>query len=227
MTIFELSDNSKNNNSADSDPDLGTRVQSVHSNQSPFSLASPMSLPIQTIRINQEYKRLAPDMLPNELQTLEESVKKHGLYYHIIVNKEGIVLDGNHRFEICRRIWIEPRFEIESFSDQLHEKLFICESASKRRNLNEWQKFELAMSTEKLLKEIARQNSLANLKQNQNRNRKQSPSRSIELVGEVAKAVSQSVGISPATYKRARTIIEKGTEEQKHKLMSGKTRINK
>ena len=31
----------------------------------------------------------------------------------------------------------------------------------------------------------------------------------------------KSAGLSPAIYKRARTIIEKGTEEQKQKLISG------
>lgn len=116
---------------------------------------------------------MAPKMLPNEFQALRESVKQNGLFYAIVVNKDGILLDGHNRYEMCRELGIEARVEVKSFSDLLHEKIFICESAGKRRNLNEWQKIELAMSTEKRLKEIAMQNRLANLKQNQNRSAEQ------------------------------------------------------
>lgn len=185
------------------------------------------ALPIDGIKIHQEYKDMAPEMLPNEFQTLKESIIRHGLYYALVVNKEGILLDGHHRYDICKMIGIEPSIEVRRFDDDLHEKLFIYESACRRRNLNEWQKINLALSTEKVLKEIARQNTLANLKQNQNQNREQLPSRSNELVGDVAKTAAKSAGLSPATYKRARTIVEKGTEEQKQKLMLGKTSINK
>ena len=41
------------------------------------------------------------------------------------------------------------------------------------------------------------------------------------------KLLRKNAGLSPATYKRARTIIEKGTEEQKCKLKSGKSTVNK
>ena len=41
------------------------------------------------------------------------------------------------------------------------------------------------------------------------------------------KLAANSAGLSPATYKRARTILEKGTEEQKCKLKLGKSSVNK
>ena len=227
MTISELYDNNKNNSRADNSVDSNTQALSVHAIQSLLSSANAISSPIGTISISQEYKQLVPNMLPNELQALEESVKKHGLYYPIIVNKVRVVLDGHHRYEICLRNRIEPRIEVRSFSDQLHEKLFICESASKRRNLNEWQKVELAMATGKLLKEIARQNSLANLKQNQIRTGKKISSRSNELVGDVAKAVAKSSGISATKYKQAKAIFERGTKKQIQRLKLGKSKISK
>ena len=130
-------------------------------------------------------------MSQNEFVALKESVSQHGLFHAIVVNEDRILLDGHHRYEICKELDIEPEAEVRSFSDPLHEKIFIYESAGKRRHLNEWQKIELAVSTEKLLKEIANQNRLANLKQNQNNNRHQFPTRSNERVGDVAEAVAQ------------------------------------
>ena len=115
------------------------------------------TLPNSGIKISQEYRDMAPEMLTNEFQALKESIKQHGLYYALVVNKEGILLDGHHRYEVCKMIGVEPSIEVRSFDDDLHEKLFIYESAGRRRNLNDWQKIDLARSTEKVLKEISRE----------------------------------------------------------------------
>ena len=50
---------------------------------------------------------MAPKMLPNEFQALRESVKQNGLFYAIVVNKDGILLDGHNRYEMCRELGIE------------------------------------------------------------------------------------------------------------------------
>ncbi|MGA9844258.1 MAG: DNA methyltransferase [Nitrososphaeraceae archaeon] len=192
------------------------------------------TLSIDGIKIDPEYEQMAPQMSEKEFQALKESIKQqHGLYLPIVVNNNNILLDGHHRLKACSELEIkEVLVLVLSFNDKLQEKLFICESAGKRRHLDVISKAELALKTEKLLKEIANQNRLANLKQYQNQNDNsnsnyQSPTRSNELVGDVAKAAAKSAGLSPATYKRARTILEKGTEEQKCKLKSGKSSVNK
>ena len=182
----------------------------------PSTLPSSQQLPpngtitklsIDSIKISPEYKQIAPEMSQKEFQALKESIKQHGLYFPIIVNNDYFLLDGHHRYRACQELGIkELGILVESFNDNLYEKLFICESAGKRRNLNEWSKIELALKTEKLLKDIANQNRLANLKQNQIK-KHQSPCRSNELIGDVAKAAAKSAGLSPATYKRARRIL--------------------
>jgi ParB-like chromosome segregation protein Spo0J len=178
------------------------------------------------VKISPEYKQIAPEMLHNEFESLKESIRQHGLYYPIIVNKEYVLLDGHHRYRACQALGIkEPDIIVKSFNNPLYEKLFIYESAGKRRNLSEWSKIMLALEVEKLLKEIANQNRFANLRQNQNR--QELSCRSNERVGDVAEVAAKSAGLCPSTYKRARTIVEKGTEEQKCKLMLGKTKINK
>ena len=89
-------------------------------------------------------------MSQNEFQALKESINRHGLYFPIIVNKDHVLLDGHHRYEAYRELGIKEILAIViSFSDKQYERLFICESASKRRNLNDWSKLELALKTEK------------------------------------------------------------------------------
>jgi 16S rRNA G966 N2-methylase RsmD len=47
-----------------------------------------------------------------------------------------------------------------------------------------------------------------------------------EPVGRVAVNIARSVNLSPATYKRAKYIIQEGSEQQKQKLREGKARIH-
>jgi site-specific DNA-methyltransferase (adenine-specific) len=142
-----------------------------------------MTFEIVDIKINEEYRQLAPELSELEFQSLKESIKTSGLHYAIAVNKDNILLDGHHRYRACQELNIQPKIEV---------------------------------------KEIAKQNSLANLKNGNNF----PPSRSNELVGEVAVNVAKSVSLSTATYKRAKFIIENGTEHQKQMLQKGRSEIH-
>ena len=58
------------------------------------------------IKISQEYASLVPQLPIEEYESIKESIKQNGLYVPIIVNKDGIVLDGHHRFRICQELGI-------------------------------------------------------------------------------------------------------------------------
>jgi ParB-like chromosome segregation protein Spo0J len=176
---------------------------------------------IYDIKINEEYAKLAPDLSELEFKSLKESIKINGLHYAIAVNKDNVLLDGHHRYKACQELGIEPRIEVKDFANPLDEKLFVIEMATHRRHLNDFQKAELGVKRESLLKEIAKQNSLANLKKGDSL-----PTSSNEPLGAVAVNVAKSVNLSPATYKRAKYIIENGSEQQKQKLREGKARIH-
>lgn len=193
------------------------------SNSSVVSQDLIAKIKIKDIKIDPEYQSIAPPIANSEFEALKESIKNNGLYLAIIVNKENVLLDGNNRYRACIDLQIEdPRIEQKTFVDSDHEKLFVIECAGNRRHLNNIQKIELAVKKEQVLKDIAKQNSLANLK----RGNEIFPSRSFERVGEVAVAAAKSFNISPATYKRGKYVLENGTEEQKEKLRKGKGEIN-
>ena len=146
------------------------------------------------------------------------------------------MLDGHNRYRACTDLQIEPKIEVKTFANRTQEKLFVIECAGNRRHLNNIQKVELAMKKEQVLKDIAEQNSLANLKRGNEKptssNSSSSsslplPSRSNERVGEVAAVVAKSLNLSPSTYKRGKYVLEKGSEEQKEKLRKGKGEIHR
>lgn len=101
---------------------------------------------IDNIKINEEYASLFPQLSELEFQKLKEFIKTNGLWYPIIVNKDGIVLDGHHRFKACQELGIkEPKIETKEFADPLLENKFIIESNLERRQLNDFQRIELAL----------------------------------------------------------------------------------
>jgi hypothetical protein len=81
----------------------------------------------------------------------------------IIVNGDGIVLDGHHRFRACSELDIEPRTEIKRFADLLDEKTFVVECNLKRRHLNEMQRAEMGYVPEDIEHEKAVKNQEATI----------------------------------------------------------------
>ena len=97
------------------------------------------------ITINPEYSSLVYPLSKSEYESLKRSIKEKGLHLPIIVNQENVILDGHHRYKICKELNIEPRFEVKRFDDPLDEKEFVIEINLKRRHLNSFQIAELAV----------------------------------------------------------------------------------
>src|SRR5215204_6826347 len=88
------------------------------------------------IRINPEYSSLVPELSIEEYESLKQSIKENGLYIPIIINQEGIVLDGHHRYKACQEIGLKPKTSVREFKDRLDEKLFVIDCNLMRRQLN-------------------------------------------------------------------------------------------
>ncbi len=186
-----------------------------------------MSTTATIIKINPEYSKLVNPLSSLEYQSLKTSIEEKGMHLPIIINQDNILLDGHNRYQICQELGIEPRFETKIFGDELEEKEFVIEINLKRRQLNNFQKIELAYELEKVESKRARLRQLSTLKDVKD---KLPPFTSFEgngEKGETADIVSKKVGISRGTYERGKKIIEKGSEEVKEKLRKGQSTIYK
>ena len=106
------------------------------------------------IKINSEYEQLVPPLTTLAYNNLKKSVQENnGNTIPIIVNKEGIILDGNNRYKACQESGLEPRIEIHDFSDPLLEKEFIISINLNRRHLNQFQISELGYKLEEIEKQ--------------------------------------------------------------------------
>ena len=180
------------------------------------------------LTVNPEYSSLVHPLSDLEYETLKNSIKEDGLYYPIIVNPKVEILDGHHRYQICKELGIIPQLkhEVKYFKDSIEEKKFVIDINLKRRQLNNFQKAELAYKLAEIESERARFRQLSKLKDV----KENLPFPSIEVngeKGETADLVSKKTGISRGTYERAKIIIEEGSEIVKEKLRNNKTTISK
>jgi ParB-like chromosome segregation protein Spo0J len=188
----------------------------------------------RTISTKKEYLKLIPSLSESEYESLKQSIKEQGLHVPVIVNKQGIVLDGHHRFRACKELGIPLQFQTKVFKDSLEEKEFVIDVNLNRRQLNVFEKVELGYSLENIEKERAKRRmslgghivGLANKKDNDDNNNVverrgasiDATLQQCEKKGKVSEIIAKKIGVSAATYERGKKIIEKGTEDQKNNL---------
>jgi len=176
------------------------------------------------IRINPDYEKLLPKLPPAEYEALKESIKTEGQHFPIIVNEDNVILDGHHRYRICKELGIAPKVEVKTFPNKLLEKKFVIEANLRRRHLNDFQKAELAYPLLEIERELARQRQLSKLKPFQNNPQFGSNEPNSET-GRARDIVARRAGLSPTTFQRAVKIIEEAPERLKEKVRAGKLSI--
>ena len=185
------------------------------------------------IKVEEEYHTLVRPLSEKEYDELRQSIQTHGMLVPIVVNREGIILDGHNRFKICHELGIKPVVFRKDFPSKTAEKLFVIESNLRRRQLSDIERVELGMQLEPLEKELAHERRTAALKVGDTpaEMELQSPIGSIEHNGESEEGrardvVAKKVGLSPTTYHRGKTVLEKGSDALKEEVKSEKKSIS-
>src|SRR5215204_1177916 len=155
------------------------------------------------ITINQEYARLVPEISAEEYNALKQSIKENGLYVPIIVNQNGILLDGHHRYKACQELGITPSQVVRKFADELDEKLFVIDCNLTRRQLNNFQRTELALKSKPILEAIAKRNESLGGKGDRN----------LTPLGRVDERIGERAGVSRDTVRKVEKIIEFYSED--------------
>jgi ParB-like chromosome segregation protein Spo0J len=149
------------------------------------------------IKINPEYGSLVPELSPEEYESLKKSIKKNGLYVPITVNRNGIVLDGHHRYRACQELGIEPKTLVREFNDKLNEQLFVIDCNLIRRQLNSFQRTELALKSKPLLEVIVKRNESLGGKGGRN----------LTPLGRVDERIGERAGVSRDTVRKVVKIL--------------------
>ncbi len=185
------------------------------------------------IKINNEYSSLVPELTTEEYELLKESIKQDGLWVPLIVNQDGVLLDGHHRYKACQELGIEPYCKVKGFKNEYDEKLFVIGCNLKRRQLNNFQRIELALKSKSIKQEIARKNSQSNLKNccSSSTVRNLTVDSNIgvgSITGRVDEQIGELAGVSRDTVRKVEKILQNILEEGEimQKLRTGEMSIN-
>lgn len=138
----------------------GIRVMEI--TQAIMPPPTPSPLPRLDIKISEKYKSIIPPMPQAEYEALREDIKQHGLHVPLLVNQDGVLLDGHHRLRACDELGIKPHINIHaSFANELEEEIFVYNINLERRHLNLAQRANLALEMQPKLAELAKRNMLA------------------------------------------------------------------
>lgn len=131
-------------------PTTANDVEAVKENEETVT-AEPV------LTINNEYASIMPALYDLEYGSLKSSIQVHGQPFPTVVNQDGVILDGHHRYKACHELGIKPSVLVRQFENRLQERKFIIEVNHSRRHLNEFQRIELQIKLESIESEIAKE----------------------------------------------------------------------
>ena len=107
------------------------------------------------LKVDSEFRDLIPPLSAEELKLLEDSIAANGCESPIIV-WNGAIVDGHNRYAICRKRGIPFLLHEKEFESRDAAMLWMLRNQLSRRNLNSYQKSDLALRLEPLLAEEAK-----------------------------------------------------------------------
>lgn len=166
--------------------------------------------------ILKKYSDALPGLNKEEEKALAESIRLQGLQIPITINKEGVIIDGHHRYQICVDRGIKIKYIIKEFDSEDEEFQFVIETNLNRRQLNAFQKIETYSKLFEHYKKQRAANMLA-------------ASCSIKIPyakGGTAIQYAQSLGMGSRRVSDGLYIIQHGNEQIKQRLRNGTMSIN-
>jgi 16S rRNA G966 N2-methylase RsmD len=110
------------------------------------------------IKTNGVYESMVPPMSDTDYEKLKQSIRDVGQREPIVVNQNNVVLDGHHRLRACKELGIAPKIMVRVFANKNEETRYVIEANLIRRQLNDFQKTQLALRLKPVYEEIAKAN---------------------------------------------------------------------
>ena len=173
------------------------------------------------LAVDPEFRDLIPPLNEEELKLLEESLVADGCESPLIV-WNGVIVDGHNRYAICRKHEIPFAIQEKNFSSRDDAMLWMLRNQLGRRNLNNYQRVELVLKFEPLVKNAAEQRMMAGKAANPVPTLAQGQTK-----GKTRDHLSEAAGVSHGTFAKAKKLVQSADEETKRELRAGKVTVNR
>ncbi len=165
--------------------------------------------------VDEELERVAPPLAENELEILKADILEHGCKFPLIVWGDTIV-DGHNRYRICKEEGIPFGIEQMDFTDKTEAKLWIIKNQLGRRNLTDFQRCEMVLPLEEVIRAEAKKRMSSKLR---DEGKKIFSGQSRDIMADLA-------GVSFPTLKWVKILVVEADEETLQKLRSGELKIH-
>ena len=173
------------------------------------------------LAVDPEFRDLIPPLNEEELKLLEESLVADGCESPLIV-WNGVIIDGHNRYAICRKHDIPFSIQEKNFDTREEVMLWMLRNQLGRRNLNNYQRVELVLKFEPLVKNAAEQRMMAGKAANPVPTLAQGQTK-----GRTRDHLSEAAGVSHGTFAKAKKLVQSADEETKRELRAGKVTVNR
>ena len=184
--------------------------------------------------IDNEFRDLIPPLSDDEFKQLEKNLLRDGIR-DPLVTWNGILIDGHNRYELAKKHGLEFETTELHFADRNEALHWIITNQLGRRNLSAYDRSILALKLKPVIAAKAKENSLANLKQNTDvknscprSDEQQSPQETPKPAREQKTnfQVAQAAGVSEDTIRKVEKIEAQASPEIKAALRTGDMSIN-
>ena len=176
---------------------------------------------VYELTVDPEFRDLIPPLNEEELKLLEASIVADGCESPLIV-WNGVIVDGHNRYAICRKREISFSTQEKNFSSRDDAMLWMLRNQLGRRNLNNYQRVELVLKFEPLVKNAAEQRMMAGKAANPVPTLAQGQTK-----GRTRDHLSEAAGVSHGTFAKAKKLVQSADEETKRELRAGKVTVNR
>lgn len=173
------------------------------------------------LAVDPEFRDLIPPLNEEELKLLEGSLVADGCESPLIV-WNSVIIDGHNRYAICRKHEIPFAIQEKDFSSRDEAMLWMLRNQLGRRNLNNYQRVELVLKFEPLVKNAAEQRMMAGKVANPVPTLAQGQTK-----GKTRDHLSEAAGVSHGTFAKAKKLVQSADEETKRELRAGKVTVNR
>lgn len=169
------------------------------------------------LQIDEEIKNLLSPLTDEEYANLEADIVNTGKILQPILIWNGFIIDGHHRYEIAQNHGVEFEIKEMPFRDRDEAQIWIIKHQMGRRNLNDFQRAEMALKLKESIEIRA--------KANQRAAGGAVPMKSSEPINTREK-IASIAAVSEDTIRKVEKIMEGASLEDLDSLRTGKRSIN-
>lgn len=171
-----------------------------------------------SVFIDEEMRDLIPALLPEEYALLRDSIIADGCRDAILV-WNGMIVDGHNRYMICTENGIEYETKEMQFDTRQDAMLWMLRNQLGRRNINAWQRSQIALKMEPLIAEKAK------AKEHERKTTLPTLTKSFDPI-DTRSELATIANVSTGTMAKAKKITNTATPETIKKLNAGEITIN-